>query len=140
MVKLLIIADDITGALDTGVQFVNYGIMPLLLVQQRVEYEKYKDNIIEVLVIDAETRHMKAEDAYRVVYQLVREAAEAGVKFIYKKTDSGLRGNVGSELSATLQASGQKFLAFLPAFPKMNRVTSGGIHYIDGIPLRSSIY
>lgn len=140
MVKLLIIADDITGALDTGVQFVNYGIMPLLLVQQRVEYEKYKDNIIEVLVIDAETRHMKAEDAYRVVYQLVREAAEAGVKFIYKKTDSGLRGNVGSELSATLQASGQKFLAFLPAFPKMNRVTAGGIHYIDGIPLRSSIY
>ena len=140
MVKLLIIADDITGALDTGVQFVNYGVTPIFLVQKSVVFEKYADQTVEVLVLDVETRHMNAKEAYDIVYNLVKDAVNAGVQYIYKKTDSGLRGNVGSELSATLRASGKKFLAFVPAFPKMNRVTTGGIHYIDGVPLRRSIY
>ena len=140
MVKLLIIADDITGALDTGVQFVNYGVTPIFLVQRRVDFNKYADKPEEVLVLDVETRHVSAGEAYSIVYQLVRDAVDAGVQYIYKKTDSGLRGNVASELSATLKASGKKFLAFLPAFPKMNRVTAGGVHYIDGVPLRSSVY
>ena len=58
----------------------------------------------------------------------------------YKKTDSALRGNIGAELSAALDGSGAGVLSFLPAFPRMNRTTAAGIHYIDGIPAAKSVF
>ena len=59
---------------------------------------------------------------------------------IYKKTDSVLRGNIGAELSAALQASEAEYLAFVPSYPAMNRITKNGIHYVDEIPLSESIF
>ena len=43
--------------------------------------------------------------------------------YIYKKTDSGLRGNIGKELEAALAAGGEEYLTFIPALPAMNRIT-----------------
>src|SRR5699024_5192184 len=83
----------------------------------------------KVLVVDTETRHLPAGQAYEIVSKLTRRACAAGVSFIYKKTDSALRGNIGAELAAVLKASGRKQLPFLPAFPQMNRLTQNGVHY-----------
>ena len=47
---------------------------------------------IQVLVVDAQTRHLDGEEAYRKVWSLVKAAKEAKIPYIYKKTDSGLRG------------------------------------------------
>lgn len=135
MVKLLIIADDFTGALDTGVQLAAAGAGTKVLVGGDIDFESVQE---EVLVVDTETRHTSAEEAYDLVYRLGRQAVEAGVPYIYKKTDSALRGNIGAELDALLKAAGQKKLPFLPAFPHMNRVTVNGIHLIDGVPVTES--
>ena len=62
---------------------------------------------VRVLVVDAETRHMAPEEAYAVVESLTRQAVDLGVQYIYKKTDSALRGNIGAELTALLRASGE---------------------------------
>lgn len=138
MVKLLIIADDFTGALDTGVQFSSGGIKTKVIVDNHLEVREDERN--QVLVIDAETRHLSDTDAYRIIYDIVEAAEEAGIPYIYKKTDSALRGNIGSELTAALEASSAEVLPFIPAFPKMNRITSGGIHYIDGVPVSKSVF
>ena len=45
---------------------------------------------------------------------------------------------MGAELAALLNASGSRQLAFLPAFPQMNRVTKNGVQYIDGAPVTES--
>lgn len=140
MVKLLLIADDFTGALDTGIQFAEYGAATKMLTSSEIEDDLWKNDRIEVLVVDAETRHLSGDDAYRRVYYLVRKAVEAGVPHIYKKTDSALRGNIGSELRAVLEASGEHFLPFIPALPAMNRITEGGVHYIDGVPIHESAF
>src|SRR5699024_9220197 len=71
---------------------------------------------------------------------LVARAAAQKVPYIYKKTDSALRGNVGAELGAMLAASGEKALPFLPAYPQMGRCTKGGVHYIDGQPVAESVF
>ena len=92
----------------------------------------------DVLVVDTETRHLPAAKAYEAVERLVRRAGLAGFAYLYKKTDSALRGNVGAELAALLNASGSRQLAFLPAFPQMNRVTKNGVQYIDGVPVTES--
>ena len=140
MIKLLVIADDFTGALDTGVQFAGKGIATKILNQRTVTREQLSSVDKEVLVIDTETRHLKPEAAYGIVYALAKMAKEAGVTYLYKKTDSGMRGNIGPELWAALEASGQPYLTFIPAFPAINRVTKNGIHYINGLPVQESVF
>lgn len=137
MLSLLIIADDFTGALDTGVFFAESGVRVKVVTDTEYPFDAPE---AEVLVVDAETRHLSGEDAYRVVYGLVSRGRVAGIPHFYKKTDSGLRGNIGAELQAVLDALGENTLAFLPAFPKMKRVTRQGIHYIDGVPVDKSVF
>lgn len=138
MVKLLVIADDFTGALDTGVQFRARGT--LIRIGGQLSPELLDSSGLQVLIVDAETRHMSPRDAYDTVGAIVSAAERAGVPCIYKKTDSALRGNIGSELTAMLRAAGQARLHFIPAFPRMDRRTEGGVHYIGGTPVAESVF
>lgn len=138
MERLLVLADDFTGALDTGVQFATYGARTEIITDLGIDLSQYPR--ADVLVIDTETRHVSEKEAYETVYRLTRNAMEAGITCLYKKTDSGLRGNISGEVRAVLDASGEDFLAFLPAFPKMNRIVAGGISYVDGTPIEQSVF
>lgn len=140
MVRLLIIADDFTGALDTGVKFAEEGAVTKVVAGTGWDLNRMENEAPEVLVVNAETRHLAAGEAYQVVYRIVKKAKDAGVEYIFKKTDSGLRGNIGSEIAAALEASEEPVLHFIPAFPKMNRITKDGIHYIDGVPVHKSVF
>jgi len=139
MIKLLVIADDFTGALDTGVQFRAKGTV-LHFGKNSEQYFSHLNEDINVLIIDSETRHLPAEEAGAVIFDIVQQAVQSGVKCIYKKTDSGLRGNIGSELAAALKASGRESLHFIPAYPQLGRTTRGGIHYINDVPVAESVF
>lgn len=139
MTRLLIIADDFTGALDTGVQFACEGIKTRVLLYDEKE-DLIKNDDTQVLVIDAETRHLSKEGAYDIVYKIVKKSKNEKIPYIYKKTDSALRGNIGSELKAVIDASNKSVLPFIPAFPKMNRITKNGVHYIDGVIVEESVF
>ena len=136
--RLLMIADDFTGALDAGVQFAKKGFKTNVLVADGVCMSQYEDT--EILVIDAETRHREAKEAGAIVQQLAEAAVRYGVPYIFKKTDSALRGNIGAELSAVLSAGKEKVLTFIPAFPRMNRLTVGGRQLINGVPVNESVF
>ena len=139
MLKLLIIADDFTGALDTGVQFSSRGAKTKVITDP--QYDLSLANELDVLVWDSETRHLASEKAYEIVNNFVKRVVSRFPNInIYKKTDSGLRGNIGSELSAAMDAIGVDKMAFIPAFPAMNRVTKNCIHYIDGVPVAQSVF
>ena len=139
MIKLLIIADDFTGALDTGVQFAMSGVCTRVFTDPACDFSSVEESV-RVVVVDAETRHLSAARAYDIVYNLARQAANMGVSHIFKKTDSGLRGNIGAELTAVMTAVGCDQLPFLPAFPQMNRTTKDGVHYIAGTPVARSVF
>lgn len=98
------------------------------------------DEAVQVLVVNAESRHLSVSEAYNVVFRIAKTAEAAGIPYIYKKTDSALRGNIGCELNAVMDASGEACLIFAPAFPQMGRVTRRGIHYIDGVPVADSVF
>ncbi len=98
------------------------------------------DPSVQVLVLDAETRHLTPEKAGDVIRRAVSRALAAGIPYIYKKTDSALRGNVGAELAAVLEAAGADRIPFIPAFPKTGRTTKNGIHLIDGTPVAESVF
>lgn len=134
MIQLLIIADDFTGGLDTGVQFATKGIATQVITDPNATF----DVDCQVLVLVAETRHLPPEDAAAAVGRAVEKARDMGIPYIYKKTDSALRGNIGAELTAALAASGARALPFLPALPGNRRMTRKGVHYVDGVPVSDS--
>lgn len=139
MIQILMIADDFTGALDTGVQLASTGAKTRVITSSPSNLrENCRD--AEVLVVDAETRHLPQQEAFDVVKGIVRQAIQMGIPHIYKKTDSALRGNIGAELEAVMQASGEKQLPFVPAFPQIGRTTLGGTHYIEGVPVAESVF
>ena len=137
MIKLLIVADDFTGALDTGVQFSKKGVQTLVTTNFDINFADLESDI-EVLAVDTETRHVDMKTAYDRVLRVVSNAIAYGVKYFYKKTDSTLRGNIGSELTALLQACNAGQLSFIPAFPQINRITENGCQIINGIPLEQT--
>mgnify|MGYP002798885649 FL=1 len=139
MVKLLMIADDFTGALDTGVQFAKRGISTQIFTKQKLCEKDIKEDT-EVLVVDTESRPMTRDDAYRAVYDLACWAVRHGVEIIFKKTDSALRGNIGAELQAVLDAGKSHRLFFFPGYPQIGRITRNGIHYISGELLENSVF
>lgn len=136
MAKLLILADDFTGAMDTVIQFAKLGIQTKVGTDAAALIASAQN--AEVLMVNTETRHMTPEEAYKKVYREARAGREAGIPFLYKKTDSALRGNVGAELSAALAAWGSRFLPFVPAYPMMGRTTISGVHFINGVPVAQS--
>ena len=83
MIHLFVIADDFTGALDTGVQFASYGAATKVVVGTGLQALE-ADAQTQVLVVDAETRHLPAAQAYDTVYRLVRWAKE-------KRSDASIK-------------------------------------------------
>lgn len=139
MIELLIIADDFTGALDTGVQYAQLGIETHVTADVSCNFQTAAPSV-RVLVVDAETRHLSSEEAGRIVGEITKRAVDYGIPAVYKKTDSALRGNIGSELSAQLTASNCHVLFFVPAYPETGRITKGGVHYVNGIPVAQSVF
>lgn len=129
--RLLIIADDLTGANDTGVQFARHGIATLVSISPQIPLTKFAKNC-QVLVVNTDSRHLTPDEAYARVFGLAQQGVALGIPHFYKKTDSTLRGNIGSELAALLDATQEKELFFAPAYPKLNRTTVRGFQHVAG--------
>jgi uncharacterized protein YgbK (DUF1537 family) len=121
------LADDLTGALEVGAKFAASGI------PASVSTTLAWDHDAPVSVIDTETRHVPPAQASEIVNRLAREAA--GVRLLYKKTDSTLRGNIGAELAALAAAFPGTHVAFSPAYPLMGRTVRNGMLLVHGVPV-----
>ncbi|MGT2799924.1 four-carbon acid sugar kinase family protein [Streptococcus marmotae] len=137
MVRLLVLADDFTGALDTGVQFSNLGVTTQVTTDIQIDLEQVD---VDVLVIDTESRHLSFEASYQVVTRIATRVKELEIPYFYKKVDSALRGNISSEIQAILDVYTDRTIAFVPAYPAIGRTVSSGCLYIDGIPVSESIF
>lgn len=132
-VRLGVIADDLTGANDTGVQFARRGARTI------VPFEWHDlascGRGADVLVLCTNSRALSAE----VAAQRARVAAEAlrkaHVEAIYKKIDSTFRGNVGAELDAILDVFPAPLTILTPAFPPAQRAVRDGILTVQGTPV-----
>lgn len=84
MEKMLIIADDFTGALDAGVQFAVRGARTCVVTDAAYDFSGVGEDV-QVFVLDAETRHLPPRAAYDTVFRAVRNARRAGFTYVYKK-------------------------------------------------------
>ena len=81
MARTLVIADDFTGALDTGIQFAKNGIQTQILLDYENALEKFNKNV-QVIVIDSETRHMPPEKAGEKIEKIILSARENDVDMV----------------------------------------------------------
>jgi D-threonate/D-erythronate kinase len=133
--RVLALADDLTGALEVGAKFAERGRRACVTIRPSIE-----DSGVEVLVVDTETRHVPPEAAFQTVRHLAAEARALGVPLVYKKTDSTLRGNTGAELGAMLAAEHTSPLLYAPAYPAMGRTVRGGRLYVHGVPVHETAF
>lgn len=94
--NLAIIADDLTGANDSGVQLARHGLKTTVLFD--MDNESVRN--YEAVVFDTDSRSINQLDAYEKVKQVAEFLTQAGFKSIFKKLDSTMRGNIGAEIDA----------------------------------------
>lgn len=134
VLRLLIVADDLSGAADCGVSCTAAGLETVVAIAEPA------GNIdADILAIDADTRAMEPAQAARQVDRLVRLYAEHPGLLLFKKIDSTLRGNVAHEVKAALDAWRDRHpgavAVMAPAFPAIGRVTRNGLQFAHGTPL-----
>lgn len=134
--RLLIIADDFTGALDTGVQLSKHNI-PTTVMSDPDTVPALPDGC-QVLVINANIRHSAPDQAYHCIHALLTQYSQ-DFDHVYLKTDSVLRGNLSAAFAAVIDVF-HKPVCFIPAFPKMKRITKDAMAYVDNQPLEKSVF
>lgn len=128
-----IIADDLTGANDTGLQFYLQGCNTQILFDATGEFN---NKFSQAWAISTETRNIPPERAAEKVFDTTKNFLNnLNAEYIYKKIDSTLRGNIAVEILAILEATHYDAAIILPAFPQESRTTVGGYHLLKGMPL-----
>lgn len=127
MKKMLLIADDFTGANDSGIKIVQRGYDASISLNCN---EKFDSNIN---IIDTETRNLNKSQAYDIVDKTISNLENlSDYLVIYKKVDSTLRGNIRSEYEAIYKYLNPQYVIFAPAHPNLGRTTKDGIQYVNG--------
>ncbi|KEH98722.1 four-carbon acid sugar kinase family protein [Clostridium massiliodielmoense] len=128
MKKFLIIADDFTGANDTGVQLRRRGMDIEVLLDLNKDEE-----LKASYVLDTESRNVKEEEAFIRTKDKLNSIFKNNFDVVYKKIDSTLRGNIIPELIAMDEEYKPDIIIFAPAFPDINRTTISRIHMLNNI-------
>lgn len=129
---IAVISDDFTGAAEIGGIALRNGFSVTIDTSVNANYN------CDVLVIATNTRSLCKIEAQKQIKEVTEELLKLRPDFIYKKTDSLLRGKVGDELEVQLAVSGKKKVLLIPANPSLNRTIVDGVYYINEIPLMES--
>lgn len=132
--RIGMIADDLTGANDSGVQLSRYGLKTSVRFQI-TDNESITDDAI---VIDTDSRSINKEEAYQRVKDATRFVKKNQFDIIYKKIDSTLRGNLGIELDAMYDEMKPDLVIIAPGYPKNGRKVVKGHLYLHDIPLNET--
>lgn len=124
--RVLVVADDLTGAMDAASRFSGRGFETSVAVASGGIEDA------AVAVVDTDSRYVTAT----VASERVRSTIESHpAEIVYKKIDSTLRGNVVPEVETALSATESDGAVVAPAFPGQDRITIGGRQLLDRRPV-----
>ncbi len=129
-----VLADDLTGAMDGGVQ---------LLPRTAVEVLVRAGGAVPsgpLPVINTVSRGVPPDEASARVRAACRELSAAGRTVWFKKIDSTMRGNVGAELAALHDALAPCVIVCTPALPEQERTVREGVLLVAGEPAMATAY
>ena len=138
MVKCAVIADDLTGANATGVMLKKQGYVTSTIMNL-VKSELSNLGDCECIAFTTDSRGVDGETAYNRVYNLTKMLTDLNLTILCKRIDSTLRGNLGCETDAALDAMGPDYVAVVvPCAPASGRITVGGYMQVNGTILNKT--
>ncbi len=141
--RIVILADDLTGACDTAQPFaaaMSTGVLA------RGLHGLEGARTWQALSVNARTRSLDPEAARATTREILERLGPPGAgptpapSLIYKKLDSTLRGNVAAELGSVADAFPDRPVFVAPAFPAMGRTTVDGLVLVRGVPVDQTEY
>ena len=130
-----VIADDLTGANENGLQFLRRGFPAETLIYEKGAFKKdlrATEKFKGILIVDSGTRQKKPAEAGRITEKIAGCLFAAGVKRIYFKFDSTLRGHPGAVINSLLARRRKEYTAVGMAYPGAGRTTKNGEQYVRG--------
>ncbi|MFA5447786.1 MAG: four-carbon acid sugar kinase family protein, partial [Sphaerochaeta sp.] len=118
MQRYLVIADDFTGANDTGLQFARRSIPTRVQIMRSAPLTDEHS-----LVLDTESRNVDEEVARTRVADAFEGVDLSAFDIVIKKIDSTLRGNVAAEVAQVRALIDADIVVVAAAFPPMGRTT-----------------
>ena len=112
-----IIADDLTGANDTALQFKKRGASTKILLDSDCS-PKVKVGT-DVWALSSESRNVVSGEAVIRVGKAIKTLMDNfSFEYYYKKIDSTLRGNIAIETLTAIEILGYDAAIVIPAFPQ----------------------
>ncbi len=137
--RVLIVADDLTGAMDSAGPFAARGV-ETWVVALPLRCDPASLNAASVVSVNTDSRHATPTQAAARLTQIVRHLDCASFDLVIKKIDSTLRGNVVAETMALRELSGRQKTLVAAAFPAQGRTVCGGVVHVEGQPLAQTAF
>ncbi len=133
--QVLIIADDLTGALDSSSPFAQKGWR----VRVFTALDAVPSGVVDcdVVAVTTNSRHSPPDEAAALATSAAKLAHMLKPKFVLKKIDSRLKGNVEIECRAVAGELGLRHLWVVPAAPDVGRNVVNG--HVVGAGIRDPI-
>ncbi|WP_420104284.1 four-carbon acid sugar kinase family protein [Bosea sp. (in: a-proteobacteria)] len=121
---LRLLADDLTGALDSAAAFAS-SAEPVAV--------GWRGQVPETgaVALDSRTREASADEAKTAVAAVARQLWAPGSGLAFKKIDSLLRGQEAAEIAAILAFVPARHCIIAPAFPAQRRITRDGRQHVQ---------
>jgi D-threonate/D-erythronate kinase len=127
-----VIADDLTGAAEIGAVGLRHGLRAEIV--RRGQPGGWAD----LVCMDTDSRACEPGEAAKRAAAAAKLLRAAGAKWIYKKVDSVLRGQVTAEVEAVMKQLDLQRALLLPANPSLGRTIRGGHYFLRGRPLHKT--
>lgn len=129
---IAIIADDFSGAAELAGIAAAHG----LKAEVHTVFDPATD--ADVIAIDTDTRLQPERAATAKLRQITQQLMAAKPSWIYKKTDSVLRGHVRAEIETILDVTGFTHCVLFPANPSKGRFIRDGHYFLADQPLHET--
>jgi D-threonate/D-erythronate kinase len=127
-----VIADDLTGAAELSVMGLRHGLRAEVVVKGQPSGE------VDLVCVDTNSRSCIPEEAGRRAASAAKLLYDARARWIYKKVDSVLRGQVTAEVESVMKQLRLKRTLLLPANPSLGRKIQDGRYFIQGKPINKT--
>lgn len=124
----VLVADDLTGACDSAVQFRMCGASAVVHLNSGLRAER----VFDVDAFTTETRGVDTKEMEVRILGIASRFLNSPPDIVFKKIDSVLRGNPGTEIMTALNAFGCDVAIITSAFPDMGRRIRNGHLFVFG--------
>jgi len=132
MKRILVLADDLTGAAEIAGVAMRYGLSADLFCGE------IADGAGQVCCVDTDTRALSPAAATSRLSGILASIPHDQFAWVYKKTDSALRGNIAAEVRVITTHFKLAQTILLPQNPSRGRTISSGEYRINGVPLHET--